>query len=67
MAFFCASFPSVSMIYKYEGCFMPFSPLYIAHLPCFKILQRNHFSTSKLVHANSTSEIDRHALKTTLS
>ena len=40
--------------------------LKIAHLPCFKILLMYLILTSKLVHDNSTTNIEWNALENTL-
>ena len=72
MAFSYASFFNCCNLKKYYSFsfFSPPSPplpLELAHLPCFKILWIIPTLTSKVVHENSTTNIDYNAPKTTLS
>lgn len=62
MAFVCASLPSLVIIYKSKCLFVAIFSLEIAHIPCFKILERNPILTSKHVHENSTTNIEWIAL-----
>lgn len=67
---FHASLPPIVVIYKIKKISKIICarfPLLIAHLPCYKMLWTNPISTLKLVHENSTTNIERYALKTTLS